>query len=155
MPTELFAGKQSRRAGSPPRLPLRADSAELRRQAAAMLHAFAERLSQELARQGILPPPAIELWLDADQQFCVADNHPDAGDILTVLETPSYYLHFKALETFYELLECSRAGGLDHDCHLHIGLSSAGPLAFLCVRCSDGRSGAPYLARQHGCAASE
>ena len=43
MSTELFAGKKPRRASSPLRAPFRADSAELRRQAANMLHAFAER----------------------------------------------------------------------------------------------------------------
>ena len=135
MSTELFAGKKPRRASSPLRVPFRVDSAELRRQAANMLHAFAERLQNELARQGILPPPAIELWLDVQQQFCVRDNHPYADDILAVLETPSYYLHFKNLETLYELLECANSGALAQDSHLHIGLSSAGPVAFLCVHC--------------------
>ncbi|PXX78339.1 hypothetical protein [Rivihabitans pingtungensis] len=154
MPTKLSAGKKSRRAGKPYRTPLRADCASLRQQAADMLHAFAGRLLHDLARQGILPPPAIELWLDTRQQFCVRDNHPDAEDIVTILETPSYYLHFKTLESLYELLESASNGPLANGCHLHIGLSSAGPLAFLCVRCNHSSSSGHARHRHQGCAAS-
>ena len=114
----------------------------------------AGRLLHDLARQGILPPPAIELWLDTRQQFCVRDNHPDAEDIVTILETPSYYLHFKTLESLYELLESASNGPLANGCHLHIGLSSAGPLAFLCVRCNHSSSSGHARHRHQGCAAS-
>ena len=97
--------------------------------------------------------PAIELWLDHAEQFQVSHSHPDADEIRAVLETPSYYLHFKTLETLYELLECTRTGTLADSSHLHIGLSSGGPLAFLCVR-ANGTHSAGQRIRHQGCAAS-
>lgn len=137
MSTELFASKISRRAHNAPRYRLHADVHALRRQAASMLQAFAERLLTDLAEQGVMLPPAIEFWLDSHQQFHVRDNHPDAQDILHTLETPSYYLHFKSLEVAYELLQRARAGVLADSSHLHIGLTSGGPVAFLCERHPD------------------
>ncbi|AQR63866.1 hypothetical protein BXU06_01380 [Aquaspirillum sp. LM1] len=153
MPTELFAGKMSRRSLPVPGYRLRTDAPQLQRQAATMLQAFAQRLLTDLGHHGILLPPAIELWLDHTEQFQVRHSHPDADEIRAVLETPSYYLHFKTLETLYELLECTRTGTLADSSHLHIGLSSGGPLAFLCVR-ANGTHPAGQQIRHQGCAAS-
>lgn len=137
MSTELFASKLSRRAHNAPRYHLHTDAHALHRQAASMLQAFSERLLTDLASQGVMLPPAIEFWLDSHQQFHVRDNHPDAQDILHTLETPSYYLHFKSLEVAYELLQRARTGVLADNSHLHIGLTSGGPVAFLCERHPD------------------
>ena len=129
MSTELLPAKP-RRASSPLRVPFRVDSAELRRQAANMLHAFAERLQNELARQGILPPPAIELWLMYSSNFACATTTP-MPMISWLCWKPRLITCTSKPGTLYELLECANSGALAQDSHLHIGLSSAGPVAFL------------------------
>ncbi|AXT47900.1 MULTISPECIES: hypothetical protein [Chromobacterium] len=105
----------------------------IRERANLELSSFAELASQQLQQLDISMPPAISLISTPACQLDLENNHPHAEEIRTWLQgNDNITRKFKEVEVLYEIVRAAESIGetFPESSTFHIGLTSAGPIAY-------------------------
>lgn len=105
----------------------------IRERASKQLARFADLAEEELAARQISMPPAISLVSCPGCNLTLENNHPQAADILNWLEANAKLSsQFKEVEVLFEIVRATESAGetFPESSCFHIGLTSAGPIAY-------------------------
>lgn len=111
----------------------------IRERASKELSQFSRMAREELTAQGISIPPAINLISCSGCQLSLESTHPQADAICRWLDgNDRIAKYFKEVEVLFELVRAAENAGdtfTEESC-FHIGLTSAGPVAYFDDFCS-------------------
>lgn len=105
----------------------------IRERAMRELSQFATIVAEELAGLEITIPPAISLVSCTNCQLTLESEHPQRERILTWLDgNHRIAKYFKEVEVLFEVVRATENLGITfaEDSCFHIGLTSAGPIAY-------------------------
>ncbi len=105
----------------------------IRERASKQLSRFAAQAEEELTARHISMPPAISLVSCPGCSLTLENNHPQADDILTWLASNARISSlFKEVEVLFEIIRATESAGetFPETSCFHIGLTSAGPIAY-------------------------
>ncbi|OWY39755.1 hypothetical protein CEK28_06925 [Xenophilus sp. AP218F] len=106
---------------------------DIREKANQELSSFAQLAQEQLAQLDISMPPAISLISGDACRLKLENRHPQAADIDSWLEGNLVLTRkFKEVEVLYELVRAAESAGelFPESSCFHIGLTSAGPIAY-------------------------
>ncbi|MEJ8674717.1 hypothetical protein [Chromobacterium amazonense] len=106
---------------------------EIREKANHELSSFAELAQKELNQFDISMPPAISLISGDGFQLKLENAHPHEAEIQNWLQGNLILARkFKEVEVLFEFVRAAESAGeiFPESCNFHIGLTSAGPIAY-------------------------
>ncbi|GGY25910.1 hypothetical protein [Paludibacterium paludis] len=108
----------------------------VRKRAGKALDRFDRYVRLELESQGVALPPAVDLVSCPNCELALGSEHPQSDTILAWMSgNVKLAKRFKEVEVLYELIRAAEQpdAGLPDEICFHIGVTSAGPVAYFAV----------------------